>query len=157
MTRPAPGGSGRLWTRALGIWILLMAVEAAHGTARALWLTPWLGDFRARQVSVFTGSLLIVAVTTLTIGWMRTRTTAALLRVGLLWLVLTVGFEVALGCALGYPWSRIAADYDLRHGGLMPLGLLVLTLAPWLAARVRARHLRHGPGQFSPSRAQTTR
>ena len=34
-------------------------------------------------------------------------------------------------------WSRIASDYNLIRGGLMPIGLLVLTAAPLVAARLR--------------------
>lgn len=125
------------WTRAVVVWLVLMAGEVVHGTVRTLWLTPWLGDFRARQLSVFTGSALIIAISALMIGWLHPRTNRALFHIGLLWLALTVAFEVALGRALGYGWSQMAADYDLRHGGLMPIGLVALTLAPWLAARVR--------------------
>ena len=35
------------------------------------------------------------------------------------------------------PWSRIAADYNLLRGGLLPIGLLVLTAAPLIAAKFR--------------------
>ncbi len=58
--------------------------------------------------------------------------------IGVGWMVLTLGFEVLLGRALGAGWDRILADYDLPHGGLMPLGLLWLAVAPWAAARLRA-------------------
>jgi len=54
---------------------------------------------------------------------------ATYLGVGLLWLVLTLGFESVLGrLVLGYSWARIAAEYNLLKGGLMPTGLFVLTL-----------------------------
>jgi hypothetical protein len=33
------------------------------------------------------------------------------------------------------PWSRLAADFDLRQGRLLGLGMLVLVAAPLLAAR----------------------
>ena len=34
-------------------------------------------------------------------------------------------------------WSRIASDYNLFQGGLLPIGLLVLTAAPLIAAKFR--------------------
>lgn len=126
------------WTRALALWLLLMAVEVLHGTLRVLWIVPWLGDLRARQIGVVVGSALILLVTTALAGWLRPWRTRTLLGVGTLWMGLTLAFEVALGRALGYPWSRIAADYDPRRGGLMTLGLAVLLLSPWLAARARS-------------------
>ena len=50
-----------------------------------------------------------------------------------MWVLLTIGFELLLGWVLGLGWARILEDYDLPHGGLMPLGLLFMLCAPWLA------------------------
>jgi hypothetical protein len=45
-------------------------------------------------------------------------------------------FEIAFGRYVAHaPWSRIASDYDLLHGGLLPIGMLVLTAAPLIAAK----------------------
>jgi hypothetical protein len=63
-----------------------------------------------------------------------------LLLVGLLWLFLTVAFEVLFGrFVAGLSWERIASDYNLLSGGLMPLGLLVLFLSPMIAAKLRGK------------------
>jgi hypothetical protein len=37
----------------------------------------------------------------------------------------------------GASWSRLAEDYDVAHGGLLPFGLALLFLSPWLACRLR--------------------
>lgn len=124
--------------RALAVWLVLMVAESVHGTLRMLLLAPFVGDFKARQISVFTGSLLILAVTYLFVRWIRAETTARLLVVGLVWLALTVLFEVVLGrFVMGYSWDRLASDYDLARGGLMPFGLVMLTLSPLVAAKLR--------------------
>lgn len=124
--------------RATAVWLVIMAVEAAHGILRELLLAPLVGDFRGRQLAVFTGSLLILGVACLFVRWIRAGTTGRLLTVGLLWLLLTLLFEFGLGLfVLGYSWERVASDYDLSRGGLMPLGLVLLTLAPLIAARLR--------------------
>jgi hypothetical protein len=44
-----------------------MAAEIVHGIARTLWLAPVVGDFRARQIAVFSGSLLILLIVSVTI------------------------------------------------------------------------------------------
>ena len=44
-------------SRAVGIWVMLVAVESIHGVMRRVFLEPPLGDLRARQVSVFTGAM----------------------------------------------------------------------------------------------------
>ena len=62
-----------LAARALTVWLLLITAELVHGIVRALVLAPVVGDFRARQLGVFTGSLLILLITALTIRWIRAR------------------------------------------------------------------------------------
>ena len=58
--------------------------------------------------------------------------------VGTLWLVLMLGFEVAFGrLVFRASWKRLAADFAFREGGLLSLGMLVLFLAPLLAAAGR--------------------
>ena len=116
-----------------------MLAETVHGIARTLLLEPLVGDLRARQIAVFTGSLIIIAIAVITIRWIGERQPARLLTIGALWVGLTVAFEMGLGrFVFGYPWARLASDYDLTAGGLLPLGLLVMALAPWIAARLRA-------------------
>ncbi len=135
---PIPS-NGRMWARAVAVWAVIAVTESVHGTLRQLFLAPLLGDFRARQVSVFTGSVLITLIAFLLIRWIGATRTRTLLAIGLLWLVLTLIFEVSLGRLLGIDWRRILADYDLRHGGLMLIGMVVLLLAPLAAARLKER------------------
>jgi hypothetical protein len=57
-----------------------------------------------------------------------------------MWLFLTLAFELFLGrTVFGYSWERLASDYNLLEGGLLPIGLLVLTFSPIIAARIRSR------------------
>lgn len=122
------------WFRALAVWLGIIAAETVHGILRGLFLEPAIGAFRARQLSVFTASVLIFAIAWATVRWMDAEG-RRLLKIGALWVVLTLAFEVSLGRALGLGWDRILEDYDIAKGGLMPLGLLFMSLAPWLAMR----------------------
>lgn len=128
----------RVWLRALGAWLLLIITESVHGTLRQLWLVPLVGDFRSRQIGVATGSVLVFLVTCLCIRWIGATRTRELLAIGATWVALTFAFELILGRALGADWHRLLSDYDLVHGGLMPLGLAIMLLSP-----VGAFHLRH--------------
>jgi hypothetical protein len=129
-----------LLLRAVAVWLVLIGAEVAHGVLRTLYLTPRVGDLRARQIGVFIGSALILIIARLAARWLRARTGRAQLLVGGVWLALTLFFEVALGLVvLGYSWERVSSDYDIRRGGLLPFGLVVLALAPWLTARSGAR------------------
>lgn len=132
------GDSGVRWKRVLAAWLLIIAAESVHGALRQWLLAPMVGDFRARQAGVFTGSLIIFIIAFLLIRWVGMARTRQLLAVGVLWTALTLGFEFALGRALGFGWDRILADYNLARGGLMPVGMVVLLLTPYAAAKARA-------------------
>jgi hypothetical protein len=60
----------RLLARALAVWLLIILAETIHGTLRTLLLVPLMGDFPARQVSVFTGAVVIFTVAWFTHRWM---------------------------------------------------------------------------------------
>jgi hypothetical protein len=128
------------WLRAVGLWFLLMAAETLQGLWRVKVLALWIGDEFARDVAVFTGSLIILLITFACIGWIAARDAKTLLLVGSTWVVLTIGYEFALGrIAFNRSWSEIASDFDLFEGRLLPLGLLFLLFAPLLAAWLRGR------------------
>jgi hypothetical protein len=124
--------------RALAVWVVIIVAESLHGIARVVFLQPRVGDFKVRQIAVFTGSAMILAIAGASVRWIGAARVSALLRIGLLWLGLTLGFEILLGRFLmRYSWEKIASDYNILKGGLLPIGLLVLTISPLLAARAR--------------------
>jgi hypothetical protein len=48
--------------RGLAIWFVIVLAKSVHGIARRLLLEPLVGDLQARQISVFTGSAIILAM-----------------------------------------------------------------------------------------------
>ena len=127
-----------LWIRAFTVWLIIMVVESLHGTLRTLFLEPWLGSFRARQISVFTGCLMFLGITLLFIRWIRVESAKLLIAIGFFWIVLTVLFEFTLvRSLLGFTWERAVEDFDLSRGGLMIFGLLFMLFTPLLAAKLR--------------------
>jgi hypothetical protein len=127
----------KVLARGLVVWFVIIFVESLHGVARGLLLEPVLGDFRARQVSVFIGAAIIVAITFVFVRWLKGSRINDFFLVGLLWVLLTIGFEILLGrLVMNLSWERIASDYNLAAGGLMPLGLLVMLIAPVTLAKM---------------------
>jgi hypothetical protein len=111
-----------LFLHGLAIWLVIIFAESLHGTARRLLLEPQVGDLRARQISVFSGALIIFVIACIFTRRLRATKTSGLLGVGFLWLTLTVIFEIALGrLALNLSRERIFSDYDPAAGGLMSL------------------------------------
>lgn len=124
--------------RALAVWLIIITVESVHGTLRTLFLAPVVGNFQARQISFFTGVLLIFGITFFFIRWIAAPSVKSLFAVGLLWMILTALFEYGLGIfVMNYSWKRMFEDYDLSRGGLMAFGLLFMIFAPLLAAKLR--------------------
>jgi energy-converting hydrogenase Eha subunit A len=126
------------WRRAIAVWLVLIGGEMIHGIVRSIVLTPRVGDKPARQIGVFTGSLVNLGITHLFIEWIGARTVRARLVIGVVWVVLTMVFEVAFGrLVVKSSWERIRSDYDLPHGGLLPIGLVALAGSPLVASRLR--------------------
>jgi len=128
------------WRRAIAVWCTLVGAEVVQGTLRVLLLAPVVGDFRSRQLAVFTGAAIILTIAVLSARWIGTTSDRERLAVGAVWLTGMLAFEVGAGRLLAHlSWERIRSDYDLAHGGLLPIGMTVLFLAPLIADRVRRR------------------
>ncbi|MCY2987542.1 MAG: hypothetical protein NTY19_06720 [Planctomycetota bacterium] len=125
-------------SRATVIWLILIAAEILHGIARGIFLVPHVDESRSSQIGVFTGSIIILVVALTFVRWLSASRTTDLLMVGLLWLGLTLAFEVLFGRPVGGPsWERLTADYNILEGGLLPFGILVLLLWPLIADKLR--------------------
>jgi hypothetical protein len=125
-------------TRAVAIWLLLIVAEILHSIARGIFLVPHVGEFRSSQIGVFTGSIIILVIALTFVRWLAASRTTDLLMVGLLWLGLTLAFEVLFGrFVVGASWERLGADDNVPEGGLLPFGMLVLMLSPLIASKVR--------------------
>lgn len=121
-----------LLRQSLLAWLILAVVMFANGTFRVLVLQPRLGEGLARQVATLTGIAIVVTLTLLFVRRLPRPTSGDLLRVGLLWLALTLLFEFGMGWVSGASWETMVADYDLSRGRLWPLVLLAVLVAPGL-------------------------
>ena len=144
-TRPRRSGSlanmpTRLYIRAARLWLQFIAIETVSGVLRTLYLEPWLGEVLARQLGVFMGCCIFIALVHKQCRWLRIPTGRDW-QVGLFWALSTFGFEVLLGKGvIKAPWSRILSDYDISHGGFMGFGLLSMAVAPALVRKLHSHH-----------------
>jgi hypothetical protein len=125
--------------KSIVVWCVFILAESLNGAIRLFWLVPFLGAIRAEQLSFLAGSILVLTIATLFIRWLQASRVSQQLGIGVLWMVLTLGFEIGLGYFIfGYSWQEITADFNLTHGGLMPVELVLLLLAPLIAASIRS-------------------
>jgi len=124
--------------RATLVWIIIALAETLHGIARVRLVNRRLGDRRARQVAVFTGSAIILCIGWFAVPWIRPASAPDCFTIGALWLFLMLAFEITLGrIVFRMKWARIAADFDPTKGGLLALGMLMLFATPWMIAEWR--------------------
>jgi len=134
---------------ALVVWLIMIGVEAVHGLLRTTFLVPVVGDFRARQIGMFIGSALILLVAYVFVDWLHAPDRKSLMLVGLLWLALTVAFEIGFGhFVLWRSWESFANEYNLVRGGLLPFGPVVVVFSPLIATWLRKLN-RQRPGWSS--------
>lgn len=135
---PAPRGTAQsLWPPLLA-WLLILAMAIANGALREAWLIPALGP---RAGLMLSGVLLCGLVSAVAFALVRRdpgMTPRQALRVGALWLGLTLLVEFGLGLGLQHKsWAALLAAYRFEGGNLWPLVLLFVLLAPYAAARLR--------------------
>lgn len=117
--------------------MLIAIAEVLHGILRVRFLNRRLGDRRARQIAVFTGSGLILIIAWALVPWINPSTVAQCLWIGLLWLLLMLAFEIGFGrFVFRASWKRLLSDFDFRQGGLLSIGMAILFFAPLIAAKV---------------------
>jgi len=127
--------------RALVFWLFLAAVAIVTGALRESLLRPRVGEPWAHWI----GTLVLCAIFVLLIHRFvdRLDPPAApneLWTMGVVWLVLTVCFELIFGrLALGSSWQELIGAYDPGSGRIWWLVLLTVLLAPPFLGRQRAR------------------
>lgn len=112
------------------LWPGLAALGFVNGALREGVLVGAMGVTLAGRLSVFILMALVFLFT-----WIANRKwpiggRAAALAIGLVWGVLTVGFEAGLTLAMGEPPEAALAHYDILSGSLWPLVPLSTVLSP---------------------------
>lgn len=127
-----------MWWKALLFWFLLMVLAIGNGTVRLKFIIPFTGLTAGLAISTVMLCVLILGATWLGIRWLGPATTQQAWSIGLLWLVMTLGFEFGAGHLLfKKPWSELLVDYNIAKGRIWVLVPIVTALAPWWMAKLR--------------------
>ena len=126
--------------RSLLAWLIILGLAIANGAFREAVLIPGLGKPGGLVLS---GVLLAALVALVAYGLVRiTRNVTVVqgLRIGALWLGLTLVFEFAFGRFVQHQsWNELLEAYTFKDGNIWPAVLLVTLLAPPVAALLGAK------------------
>ena len=126
-----------MYPRAFVMWFVLLCAAIGNGALREALIIPRTGDYWGHVASTLTLSALILGIAVVSAPWMGLASTADALRVGALWVAMTMAFEFLAGHYLfGNSWERLLADYNILQGRIWILVLVVTFVAP-LVARAR--------------------
>lgn len=127
-----------MWWKAIILWFVLMLLAIINGTVRVKWIIPSTGLTAGLAISTLLLCTLILVATWSSIAWMGPRTNGEAIRIGLLWLCMTLCFEFGAGhFVFKKPWPELLADYNIVKGRIWILVLFVTAMAPWITAKMR--------------------
>jgi len=120
------------------VWLGILLLANLNGAVREMWLIPAMGKIPGRALSTVVLSVLVFLIAWLTVGWIRPVSTGDAMLIGLVWLLLTLGFEFLVGHYVFHkPWAELTEDYNVARGRIWPLVLVAVLFAPLWTARIK--------------------
>ena len=123
--------------RSLVIWFALLVLATANGLLREGLLLKILPRKLAFTCSGLTLIAAVLLVCLLTISWLGRSALGQYLLIGMLWLALTLAFEFGFGLMRGRSLASLLDAYRFKDGNIWPVVLVVIALAPAVAAFAR--------------------
>ena len=124
--------------RVYALWAAIIPLAILNGIFRDKVLVRLLAPAPARTVSGVLLSAIILWYTYYAVRWLPVRGVLGYLGVGCLWLFLTVLFEFVFGFFVARKTpAEVFAPYQFRGGDIWVVVLLVVLLAPLVAAWLR--------------------
>jgi hypothetical protein len=131
--------AGLLWALAFCAWIGFAGIAVLCGVLRVKLLEPMLGKPAAHVAGTLLVCLLIMAAIQLFVAASGLSATWPLMRVGVFWTVLTVGFEFVFGrLVMKKSYEELWADYNIFRGRVWVLVLVTTFWGPVWAGMLRA-------------------
>ena len=111
-------------------WIPLPIVAIFNGILRDFTYSQIAGEQLARQISSVLLSLLVMLYVALLSSHVQLNSLRQSVLAGLIWLLLTVTFELILGLVVGTSFRDQLASYNIFEGNFWPIVLLSVFVSP---------------------------
>ncbi|QBZ98540.1 hypothetical protein [Flavobacterium sangjuense] len=114
------------------LWFPMLILAIINGAARDLWYTKYSNELIAHQISTVSLMLLLGIYIAFVIKKHPPQSETESLGIGLVWMMLTLGFEFGFGLYRGNSWAQLLDAYNITKGHLWLLIPIWLVLAPYL-------------------------
>ena len=118
--------------RSLLVWLCFIPVAILNGGLRQYVLVRWLGEVGANALSGVLLSLFILLITWLLLPRIVRYNQKESYRIGIVWMLLTIGFEFIFGLTGGISFRELLSAYNPMSGNLWLLVVITTFGAPRL-------------------------
>lgn len=127
-----------MYLRAIITWFLFLPVPIINGVLREKWYKAIVGQASAHQIGTIAVSTIFFVYAYVSLkSKISVLSNVDLLKIGLLWLTMTVVFEFGIGIVAGRSWEYMLADYNIFKGRIWVLVLLVIFVSPFLVKLIK--------------------
>lgn len=112
-------------------WLPMIAIAFINATLREMVFRRLMDTLQAQQLSTLTLMIFCSIYVWLIFPKLLINSAKQAVLLGLMWTLLTIGFEFILGGVTGKSWQELLHNYDLFAGQLWPLFLLLLFFLPY--------------------------
>ena len=120
-------------------WFGIVVLGLLNATIRQVIYARYVSELAAHQISTLTFAVMVGLYAWTLSVFLKLTSPGEAFGVGIMWMILTVAFEFALGrYVVGDSWSKLLADYDLSEGRVWSLFILWVGLAPYVFYRLKA-------------------
>ena len=124
-------------------WLLAIPIAIVNGAIREFGYRRFLAELPAHQLSAVSFILFFGLYVWLISQWLKMGSAREALRIGILWLILTIMFEFVFGhFVMGHAWKILLHDYDIVAGRVWILVLIWIAVAPLAVFHLRERKMR---------------
>ena len=124
-------------TRSFLIWLAIVPAAILNGIFRETVLVFFVGTSVALPLSGLLLCGLILLISVLGMPFLGKVDGPTCKKIGLFWMMLTIGFEFGFGYFSGKTGQELLSAYDPRTGNLWLLIIIFVSISPWLGAKIR--------------------
>ena len=119
------------------IWLSIIPLAILNGGLKQELIAPAIGEKFANPISGIILCLLIFIVSFLFIPRLGNGERKTYIKMGLLWVLLTVIFETALVLLTGGTFNEVVIAYNITTGNLWSIVVIFTGIVPLLVAKIK--------------------